>query len=378
MLNATRTFIHRNSWGFQNKTTGQWHGMLGDILEGKAEIGGTSLFIIPERVSIIEYLTLTVSTHGAFIFRPPPLSYVTNIFYLPFQGYVWLSCLALLILCTSIFFLTWQWNLKITENKQKNEQLRISDAVLTAVGAVTQQGSEREPRMMSGKVSSFCLFVAMFFLYISYTANIVALLQSTTNSISTLKHLLDSNLEFGVEDIVYNRYYFPRMNEPIRKAIYETKIAPPGKKEKFLSPSEGIAKVRQGLFAFYTEGTRGYKLIEETFYESEKCGLMEIEYLQFTDPWFSIQKNSPYKEVMKVSLFKMKEFGVEHRESSKLYQKKPVCSAKGQNFDSVRLIDCYMTITIILSGYAMSFIIFVLEHLIKKRPFRIPESFCLF
>lgn len=74
----------------------------------------------------------------------------------------------------------------------------------------------------------------------------------------------------------------------------------------------------------------------------------------------------------------MKEFGVEHRESSKLYQKKPICSAKGQNFDSVRLIDCYMTITIILSGYAVSFIIFVLEHLINRRSFGIPQSLCLF
>ncbi|XP_055698346.1 probable glutamate receptor [Phlebotomus papatasi] len=376
-LNATKKFILQSSWGYLNKTTGKWSGMVGDLVNGTAEIGGTSLFITPERLQVIDYISQTVSTHGAFMFRSPPLSYVTNIFYLPFQGYVWISCLTLFFLCTLILFLTWQGNLKNKDNAQEREQFRLSDAVMTAVGAVTQQGSNMESNLTSGRISFFFLLLSMFFFYTAYTANIVALLQSTTTSISTLKDLLDSNLELGVEDIVYNRYYFPRTNEPIRKAIYETKIAPPGKKERYLEQSEGIAKVRQGLFAFYIEGTRGYKLIEETFYESEKCGLMEIEYLQSTDTWLSIEKYSAYKEVMKVSLFKMKESGVERRESSKLYMKKPICAAKGQNFDSVRLIDCYITIMIILLGYILSLVVFGLEHLIKRQPFNLSERLCL-
>lgn len=56
----------------------------------------------------------------------------------------------------------------------------------------------------------------------------------------------------------------------------------------------------QGLFAFHMEVSGGYKLIEETFYEHEKCGLKEIDYLNLIDPWFVIQKNSPYKEPIKV------------------------------------------------------------------------------
>lgn len=48
------------------------------------------------------------------------------------------------------------------------------------------------------------------------------------------------------------------------------------------------------------EISTGYKLIEETFYEHEKCGLKEIDYLNLIDPWFVIQKHSPYKELLKV------------------------------------------------------------------------------
>lgn len=52
------------------------------------------------------------------------------------------------------------------------------------------------------------LLIAALSLYASYTANIVALLQSTSSSINTLKELINSGLKFGIYDIVYNRYYF--------------------------------------------------------------------------------------------------------------------------------------------------------------------------
>ncbi|XP_055678016.1 glutamate receptor 1-like [Lutzomyia longipalpis] len=347
MLNATVKYIRRRSWGAQNKTTGKWTGMMGDMTEGRAEIGGTSLFIRPDRVEYVEFLTLTVSTYGAFVFRPPPLSFVVNIFYLPFQGSVWLAALFSIILCTLTFFFTWKHGEKI-KNVGKAKNLRGTDAVMTAVAAITQQGTETEPRMLSGRIASFFMYLSMFFLFSSYAANIVALLQSTTTSISTVQDLLDSNLGLGVEDIVYNHHFFKLVTDPAKKALYETKIK--GKKDKFIDSEKGVARVRQGFYAFFCEVLKVYKLIEDTFYEHEKCGIMEIKFLQLTDPWYAIQKYSPYKEIIKENVVRMKEFGVERREASKFTTKKPICVSAGSNFGSVRLIDCYMTVTIIISG----------------------------
>lgn len=44
----------------------------------------------------------------------------------------------------------------------------------------------------------------------------------------------------------------------------------------------------------------GYKLMSELFYEDEKCGLIEIDYISIIDPWMPIRKRSPYKEIFKV------------------------------------------------------------------------------
>jgi hypothetical protein len=68
---------------------------------------------------------------------------------------------------------------------------------------------------MPGRIVLFVLFTAVIFLYTAYSACIVALLQSSTDTIRTLKDLHDSGITLGVEDVVYNRHYFPvRYQQP--------------------------------------------------------------------------------------------------------------------------------------------------------------------
>lgn len=61
------------------------------------------------------------------------------------------------------------------------------------------------------------LLIAALNLYASYTANIVALLQSTTDSIKTPADLLHSPLKLGAQDVVYSRHYFKVPLEILKK-----------------------------------------------------------------------------------------------------------------------------------------------------------------
>lgn len=115
------------------------------------------------------------------------------------------------------------------ERSPVSEVLRPSDLFIFGISAVCQMGTHREPKYLSGKISTVLLHVtstmlrsilrvlilfqiffviALIFVYTSYTANIVSLLQSTTKSIKTLDDLYNSDLGFGVEDAPYNRNYF--------------------------------------------------------------------------------------------------------------------------------------------------------------------------
>lgn len=138
------------------------------------------------------------------------------------------------------------------------------------------------------------------FMFTSYTASIVALLQSTSKSIRTLSDLLNSNMELGVEDTPYAPHYFSSEKEPIRKKIYETKVAPPNEPPHFVNATYGISMMQKGFYAFHMIREIAYGHIKQTFYEHEKCGLTEITYLQDTYPMHAIPKGSPYKEIFKV------------------------------------------------------------------------------
>lgn len=76
-------------------------------------------------------------------------------------------------------------------------------------GALCQQGSSVVPRSFTARIILAIAFIILMFLYVSYSANIVALLQSPSNQIKTLRDLYESKLDAAVEDTVYNKHYFP-------------------------------------------------------------------------------------------------------------------------------------------------------------------------
>lgn len=76
---------------------------------------------------------------SAFLFRPPPLSFVMNIFTLPFSRAVWLVSAALIALISLLLYSAFRWEFRGTTDEQENANW--SDVLLLSLGAVCQQGA---------------------------------------------------------------------------------------------------------------------------------------------------------------------------------------------------------------------------------------------
>lgn len=191
-------------------------------------------------------------------------------------------------------------------------------------------GYSYEPYRVPSRIVTLMLLLAALNLYASYTANIVALLQSTTDSIRTIADLFYSPLKLGAQDVVHVRHYLkvggPRIREeshllqpglptrpsnnvrlpifsqsfqdPLRKAIVE-KIEPKGHNSSWLPVEEGVRRVKDELFAFHSELGAFYKIMQETYREEEKCGITEIDILNMLYPLLVIPTRSPYLEIVK-------------------------------------------------------------------------------
>ncbi|KAL0892970.1 hypothetical protein ABMA27_014639 [Loxostege sticticalis] len=370
-LNATRKFIFADTWGY--RVNGSWNGMTGYLLREEVEIGGSPMFFTSERISVVDYIASPTPTRSKFVFQQPKLSYENNLFLLSFRTSVWYSSAGLIFLLLLALFAVaaWEWkkNAHDIYRKEDSGTLRASfdDVIILIFGAICQQGSPVELKGSLGRVVMLILFLALMFLYTSYSANIVALLQSSSSQIRTLDDLLHSRLKFGVHDTVFNRYYFSTATEPVRKAIYEKKVAPPGTTPRFMSMEEGVKKMRKGLFAFHMETGVGYKFVGKYFNEGEKCGLREIQYLQVIDPWLAVRKNTPYKEMFKIGMKRIQEHGLQARENRLLYEKRPKCSGRESNFVSVSMVDCYPALLILSYGCLVSVIFLVFEYLFHQK-----------
>lgn len=81
---------------------------------------GTPLFFTIDRVDIIDYIAMTTPTRSKFVFREPKLSYVTNVFMLPFDRYVWTAIISLLIINIMWLYtiIKWEWRKGNTKSKE--------------------------------------------------------------------------------------------------------------------------------------------------------------------------------------------------------------------------------------------------------------------
>ncbi|XP_049876638.1 ionotropic receptor 75a-like [Pectinophora gossypiella] len=363
MLNATERLVFTHTWGYRDKQ-GNWQGIIDHLIKNEADLGTLTIFT-QERMEVIDYIAMVGSTSVRFVFREPPLSYVSNIFALPFSSSVWLACFVCVLGCAVFLYITSKWEASLGSHPLQLDG-SWADVLILIIGAVLQQGCTLEPRRAAGRCVTLLLFVALTILYAAYSANIVVLLRAPSSSVRSLTDLLNSPLKFGASDFEYNRYFFKKLNEPIRKAIYDKKIAPKGQKPNFYSMNEGIEKVRKGLFAFHMELNPGYRLIQETYQEDEKCDLVEIDYINEMDPWLPGQKNSPFKDLFKINFIKIRESGLQACIHHRLHVPKPKCSGTVSTFSSVGITDMYPGMLATLYGMLLAPAVLLLEIAYKR------------
>nr|CAH7747942.1 unnamed protein product [Callosobruchus chinensis] len=124
VINATLNYSIKPTWGYFNGVTSEW---------------STPLFFTIDRVDIIDYIAMTTPTRSKFVFREPKLSYVTNVFTLPFDTNVWLStiCMVVVISIALIVTVKWEWT-KAAYLRRKNATEPIRRALY--VQKVAQPG----------------------------------------------------------------------------------------------------------------------------------------------------------------------------------------------------------------------------------------------
>lgn len=74
---------------------------------------GTNCLVRLERLPVVVYTDVLAPFHVRFIFRQPPLSYVSNIFSLPFSTGVWVAMAICTALSAASLYLASRWEVTL-------------------------------------------------------------------------------------------------------------------------------------------------------------------------------------------------------------------------------------------------------------------------
>lgn len=363
MLNATPRYTFSYRWGY--KVNGQWSGMINDLHTSKADLGTNCVVSDVERLSVVTYTDMLAPFRVRFVFRQPPLPSVANIFYLPFAGSVWAAVAVCVIVYTAAMYWASKWEFNLEKRSASQFDGTVGDAMLLTMSALSQQGCFIEPKRAPGRIMLFVLFAALMALYAAYSANIVVLLQAPSNSITSLAQLAASKVTLAANDVDYNHFVFSLYKDPVRVMIHK-RIDPETGNGQFYSLEDGVDMIRQGFFAFHSIVEPVYRRIEETFLETEKCDLTEVDFLSSFDPFVPVKKDSPYLELLRVVFKQIRESGIQSALNKRYQVPKPRCSNKVAAFSSVGIVDLRPVLILMVYGIILSCLILIMEMLVFK------------
>ncbi|XP_075217905.1 glutamate receptor ionotropic, kainate glr-3-like [Lycorma delicatula] len=363
-MNFTLDIQIMGDYGWKNNN-GSFSGLMGLLQRGEIDLAATGIFLRHDRLDIIDFTAENFALKTAVLFRQPPLSSLKNIYTLPFSTSVWISCGVLCILIILI------WILEFKLGKKHSRDWSNPLDILTLVsGSIFQQGYPVWPTSTTAKIILFSVSLVSLFLYTSYSATVVALLQSSSKAIITLTDLVKSPLTVGVHDMTYNRVNFKESVDSEVKSLYQHKVLPKGQ-DAFMKPSKGINNVRKGLFAFQVEVDQGYKLISDTFDESEKCGLSEVRLFRTPSLALPVIKRSCYRELFTRQLRWQREVGIMNRIERLWLPQKPSCGSRGGgDYVRVGLSEFHPVLLILLYGMILGASLLVMEIIYYHRSYK--------
>ncbi|XP_058975640.1 uncharacterized protein LOC101898959 isoform X2 [Musca domestica] len=432
------------TWGYLKN--GKFDGMIGALVRKQADIGGSPIFFRIERAKVIDYTTRTWVARPCFIFRHPRSTKKDRIVFLqPFSNDVWIllagcgvATILLLWLLTTLEtdgrpvsviptksfphgsfkkrLVRWGGLLcgyDIRDDNSATQRVGMFlESILFYVGSICQQGLTFSTRSFSGRCIVTTSLLFSFAIYQFYSASIVGtLLMEKPKTIRTLRDLIHSSLEIGIEDIVYNRDYFLRTKDPDAQELYAKKVtsmptadgtgfvdAPPdnvvlptsiipmteaqkakayrdilhshetgahaktNEASNWYEPEYGVAKIKKGHFAFHVDVATAYKIMADTFTEKEICDLTEIQLFPPQKMVSIVQKGSPLRKPITYGLRRVTEVGLMDYEHKIWHSPRPRC-VKQLHTDDLRVDMQTFTsaLLVLMFGILVSGLILSLE-----------------
>ncbi|XP_072018831.1 glutamate receptor ionotropic, kainate 2-like isoform X2 [Amphiura filiformis] len=265
--------VHDANYGTQ-QADGSWNGMVGELIEKKADIAVAPLTISYVREQVIDFSKPFMHLGITILYRvPEPQNPGVFSFLNPLSFDIWMYVvMAYLVVSITLFILArfspYEWYNEHPCNPEYDgveNQFNLLSCLWFAFGGLMQQGSEVNPRAFSTRVLSGFWWFFSLILVSSYTANLAAFL-TVERMVSPIQNADDlakqTAIEYGTRSGGSTETFFSRSKIPTYLKMWEFMANKPS---VFVETyQEGIERVLNTKnYAFLMESTVAEFIVSE-------------------------------------------------------------------------------------------------------------------
>nr|WBU77226.1 ionotropic receptor [Odontothrips loti] len=214
------------------------------------------------------------------------------------------------------------------------------------------------------------MLLISFFIFTSFGAFIVALLQAPATPLSSPQELLASSIKISAMDVAFIHAWFRgEVGKPTRGVVGDIFVKKIKIHERpgFLPVWEGIELVRRRGYGYQAEMNEAYHEIQEKFTEAEKCDLFEMELFPSEAQIIVTVEKSPYREVFSRFVRWQRELGLLDRISKRWYASRPRCEEGSRGLQAIGVREVVPLLLLLTYGVLLSLVFLAMEILSRHR-----------
>ncbi|XP_054002680.1 glutamate receptor ionotropic, kainate 2 isoform X2 [Hylaeus anthracinus] len=302
-------------YGVYDYETGEWNGIVRQLMDKKADLAVGSMTINYARESVIDF-TKPFMNLGISILFKVPTSHPARLFSFmnPLAIEIWLYVLAAYVLVSVTMFVVarfspYEWNnpypchagSEVVEN-----QFSLANSFWFTIGTLMQQGSDLNPKATSTRIVGGIWWFFTLIIISSYTANLAAFL-TVERMITPIENAEDLA---GQTDISYGTLESGSTMTFFRDSMIETYKKMwrfmENKKPSVFVPTyeEGIQRVHQGDYAFLMESTMLDYIVQRDCNLTQIGGLLDSKGYGIATPM-----GSPWRDKISLAILELQEKG---------------------------------------------------------------------
>ncbi|XP_078672347.1 glutamate receptor ionotropic, delta-1-like [Branchiostoma floridae x Branchiostoma belcheri] len=354
---------------------GTWSGMIGDVMQGKADFALSAITITPQREQVVDFTKRYMDFAVGILLRKPVKKTDLFVFLDPFHVNVWLCTIAAFILVSAVLFLLHRIGTRKTiDDPNDGPDFNLRNTMWFVYGSFVQQGGDLTIGRMPTRILTGVWWLFTLIIISSYTANLAAFL-TVTRMDSPIRSFDDlasqTEIPYGTVTDTSIAQFLASSDVETYQRLWSFMKSENNSAALVRTAQEGFQRVRKGKYAFLWD----VPVIEYEALTDKNCELTTVGKSIYSKGYgIAFPSADPYRDEFTLAILQLQDSGTLDKLRHKWWPKNGKCkldqdsassSSSALDLDNFAGVFCVLAIGVVLACAVA--LLEVLWHMYRRR-----------